>query len=256
MFFDTHAHYDDERFDADRDELLSSMAEAGISLIVNAGCNLETSEAGCKMAERYPFIYFSAGFHPHDAKAMNSDSVQKMRELLKHEKAVAVGEIGLDYHYDNSPRDVQRARFAEQLELAQELGKPVIIHEREAFEDAMNILSDFPYVYNRSVFHCFSGDWQAARRVLDLGFMLSFTGAITFKNAAASMEVATRAPIDRLMLETDAPYLAPVPFRGKRNDSRNIPIYAPRLAAARGISVEELAERTMENGKRFFNIKI
>jgi TatD DNase family protein len=184
---------------------------------------------------------------------MDDGSIPEMRELLKNEKAVAVGEIGLDYHYDLSPRDVQRARFREQLELAAELKKPVIIHEREAFSDVVDILEA-----HRSgvigVFHCFSGDWAAAKRILDMGWMLSFTGVITFKSARAALETAARVPADRLMLETDAPYLSPEPVRGGRNDSRNLLHIACRLASSRGVTVEELAETTLNNGKKFFGI--
>jgi TatD DNase family protein len=255
MFFDTHAHYDDKRFDGDRDALLGSMREGGVSLILNAGSSVASSRRGLALAEKYPFIYAAVGVHPHDAREMDEGSIPEMRELLKHPKAAAVGEIGLDYHYNFSPPDVQRSRFREQLELALELDAPVIIHEREAFEDVMGILSGYRGV--RGVFHCFSGGWEAAKRVLDLGggsWMLSFTGVVTFKNARAALETAARVPLDRLMLETDAPYLSPEPVRGGRNDSRNLLHVARRLAEARGTGVEALAEATLQNGKKFFGI--
>lgn len=254
MFFDTHAHYDDKKYDADRDELLAGMNSAGVSLIVNAGTSVEESRLGLEIADKFSFVYASVGVHPHSAKEMDENSIGELRQLLRHPKAVAVGEIGLDYHYDFSPRDVQRVRFREQMELAREVKKPIIIHEREAFTDVMAVLADFPEM--PGVFHCFSGDWAAAERLLDLGWMLSFTGALTFKNGVDSLAVAARVPIDRLMIETDAPYLSPVPIRGKRNDSRNLIYLAEKLAEARGITVEELAAKTMENGKRFFGIKI
>ncbi|MDR2615189.1 MAG: TatD family hydrolase [Oscillospiraceae bacterium] len=253
MFFDTHAHYDDERYDGDRDALLGSMPESGVELIVNAGSGVEASRRGLELAEKYPFIYASVGVHPHDAREMDEGSVPEMRRLLNNPKAVAVGEIGLDYHYDLSPREVQRERFREQMELAAELHMPVIIHEREAFEDVLAILADYRAV--TGVFHCFSGDWSAAKRLLDMGWMLSFTGVITFKSARASLETAARVPIDRLMLETDAPYLSPEPVRGGRNDSRNLIHIARRLAEARGAEIEALAEATLRNGKKFFGIE-
>ena len=254
MFFDTHAHYDDERYDADRDELLNSMAEGGVSLIVNAGTSVAESRLGLAIAEKFPFVYFSVGVHPHEAKGMDDNSIAELRELAAHPKAVAIGEIGLDYHYNFSPPDVQRARFREQMELVRELGMPVIIHEREAFADVMAVLEDYPDV--RGVFHCFSGDLAAAEKLIAMGWMLSFTGAITFKNGKDSLAVAASIPLNRLMLETDSPYLSPVPIRGKRNDSRNLALVAPVLAEARGITVEELAAQTLENGKRFFGIKM
>ncbi|MDR0838377.1 MAG: TatD family hydrolase [Oscillospiraceae bacterium] len=253
MFFDTHAHYDFEAFDDDRDALLASMPGSGVSLILNAGSSVENSRRGLEIAAKYPFMYAAVGVHPHDAAGMDSGSIPEMRELLKNPKARAVGEIGLDYHYDHSPRDVQRLRFREQLELAREVKKPVIIHEREAFADVTEILSDFGDLHG--VFHCFSGDWDAAKKILDRGWLLSFTGVITFKTGALSLDVASRVPIDRLMLETDSPYLSPVPVRGKRNDSRNLLHTATKLAEARGISVEELAEKTLQNGKKFFGIE-
>ena len=252
MFFDTHAHYDDERYDGDRDLLLESMRESGVSLILNAGSSVENSRRGLQIAEKYPFVYASVGVHPHDAKEMDENSIFELLELSKHQKALAIGEIGLDYHYNLSPEETQKQRFREQLELARETNLPVIIHEREAFADVMEILADFSDL--RGVFHCFSGDRDAAKRVLDMGWMLSFTGVVTFKKAAISLDVATYVPIERLMLETDAPYLSPEPLRGKRNDSRNLIHIAKKLAEARGITVEELAAMTMDNGKRFFGV--
>ena len=252
MFFDTHAHYDDERYDGDRDLLLESMRESGVSLILNAGSSVENSRQGLQIAEKYPFVYASVGVHPHDAKEMDENSISELLELSRHQKALAIGEIGLDYHYNLSPVETQKERFREQLELARETNLPVIIHEREAFADVMEILADFSDL--RGVFHCFSGDRDAAKRVLDMGWMLSFTGVVTFKKAATSLDVATYVPIERLMLETDAPYLSPEPLRGKRNDSRNLIHIAKKLAEARGITVEELAAMTMDNGKRFFEV--
>jgi TatD DNase family protein len=252
MYFDTHAHYDDEQFDADRHALLASMPDAGISLIVNASSNLASARLGLRLAEEYPYVYAAVGVHPHDAKTMDGGTVLELEKLLKHPKAVAVGEIGLDYHYDHSPRDLQRKRFSEQLELARSTKLPVIIHEREASQDVLDIVRRYSDLLG--VFHCFSGSWETAKIILDFGWYLSFTGVVTFKNARRSHEVIAKMPRDRLMLETDCPYLSPEPNRGKRNSSNNLPLIAAKVGEILGISKEETAELTMANGKRFFGI--
>jgi len=252
MYFDTHAHYCDKRFNEDRDELLGSMIDSGISLILNAGSSLRTSKFSLELADKYPFIYASVGVHPHDAKSMTADTVSELGRLLSHPKAMAVGEIGLDYHYDFSPRDVQRMRFREQLELARRLDKPVIIHEREALQDTLDIVRDFGDL--TGVFHCFSGSRETAKTVLDMGWYLSFTGIVTFKNARRALEVLEIMPADRIMLETDCPYMAPEPMRGKRNSSLYLPYIAEKIAEVRGVSAEEVAVTTMENSKRFLGI--
>ncbi len=252
--FDTHAHYDDEQFDPDRDELLSAMPENGIGLIVNAASNLPSSEKGLALADRYPFVYAAVGVHPHDSKQMDGDTAPRLEKLLSHPKAVAVGEIGLDYHYDHSPRDVQQRRFREQLELARHVKKPVIIHEREAPRDTLDILRDYPDV--TGVFHCYSGSWETAKTLLDKGWHLSFTGVITYRNARRSHEVIEKMPRERIMIETDCPYLAPEPRRGRRNSSLNLIYTARKLAELLQISPEEAASLTLENGLRFFGITI
>ncbi|MCL2125804.1 MAG: TatD family hydrolase [Oscillospiraceae bacterium] len=252
MYFDTHAHYDDERFNEDRDELLQTMAAAGISLILNAASSLESSKIALSLADKYPFIYASVGVHPHDAKDMTDNTAAELEKLLLHEKAKAVGEIGLDYHYDHSPRDIQRARFREQLELARHAKKPVIIHEREALPDMLDIIKDFTDL--NGVVHCFSGSWETAKIILKMGWNLSFTGVVTYKNARKSREVVENIPSDRYMLETDCPYLSPEPVRGRRNSSLNLPHIAEFVAMVRGVSVEEVAATSMENGKKFFGI--
>jgi TatD DNase family protein len=252
MLFDTHAHYDDEQFDSERDALLSVMPENGISLIVNASSSLASAEMGLKIAEMYSFVYAAVGIHPHDAKTMDGGTIGRLDALLKHPKAVAVGEIGLDYHYDLSPRDIQKQRFREQLDLAQRVRKPVIIHEREASADVADILCDFPDV--TGVFHCYSGSWETAKPLLDRGWYLSFTGVITFRNARRSHEVIAKMPRDRIMIETDCPYLAPEPMRGRRNSSLYLKYVAEKLGALLGISFEEAAALTMENGRRFFGL--
>ena len=252
MYFDTHAHYCDKRFDDDRDEVLGSMPGAGISLILNSGSSIRSSKFSLELADKYPFIYASAGVHPHDSKSMTDDTVLELEELLSHQKAVAVGEIGLDYHYDFSPRDVQRKRFREQLELARRLGKPVIIHEREALRDTLDMVRDYSDL--TGVFHCFSGSWETAKIILDIGWYLSFTGVITFKNARRALEVLEKMPADRIMLETDCPYLSPDPMRGRRNSSLYLPYIAEKVAEVRELSVDEVAALTMDNGLRFFGI--
>ena len=252
MYFDTHAHYDDEAFDLDRDAVLSSLPENGVGLALNPASNMASSRLCVELSEKYPFLYAAVGVHPHDTKEMTDASLDELRSLASNEKVVAIGEIGLDYHYDFSPREVQRARFREQLELARELRLPAIIHEREACEDCLNIVSDFPDV--RGVFHCFSGSRETAEIILKQGWYLSFTGVITFKNARRSHEVIENMPLDRLMIETDSPYLAPVPHRGERNTSLNLPHIAEKIAELRGLSLDEVAALTTENGKRFFGI--
>ena len=252
MFFDTHAHYDDEQFESDRDQVLSSMAGAGVELIVNPGADMASSRAARALAARWPFVWFGIGVHPHDSAGMTNDDFDELRVMAADPKCVAVGEIGLDYHYDLSPRDIQKLRFNQQMELAAELKKPVIIHEREACADVLDVVTRFRHV--SGVYHCFSGSWETAKIILDQGWYLSFTGVITFKNARKALEVVEKMPADRLMIETDSPYLSPVPVRGRRNDSRNLSYIAARAAEIRGISTEELAALTLANGKRFFAI--
>jgi len=252
MYFDTHAHYCDKRFNDDRDELLGSMLESGVSLILNAGSSLRSSKLSVELANKYPFVYASVGVHPHDAKSMDDNTIDELQQLLSDPKAMAVGEIGLDYHYDFSPRDVQKKRFREQLELAKCLHKPVIVHERESLQDTLDVIREYKDL--RGVLHCFSGSWETAKMVLDLGWYLSFGGVITFKNARRALEVVEKMPFDRMMLETDCPYLAPEPMRGRRNSSLNLQYIAEKVAEVRGITKDEVARVTTENGKRFFDI--
>ena len=252
MYFDTHAHYDDKRFNDDRYELLGSMADAGITLILNSASNLSSAVLGLELADKFPFLYTSVGVHPHDSKGMTDETVTELEKLLAHPKAVAMGEIGLDYHYDFSPRSIQKERFREQLELARYVKKPVIIHERESLADTLDIISDFRDL--TGVFHCYSGSWETAKIILNMGWYLSFTGVVTFKNARRSLEVVEKMPSDRIMLETDCPYLAPEPMRGSRNSSLFLPYIAGKVAEVRSITKEETAAFTMENGKRFYGI--
>lgn len=252
MLFDTHAHMDDTAFDQDRAELLASLKDAGVGLVMNPGCSLRSSRNVVALAEAYPWIYAAVGSHPDVADEVNEEVIEEYRTLCKHEKVKAIGEIGLDYHYEDIPRDVQKRAFRMQMELARELGLPVIVHEREAHEDGMSILREFPTV--KGVFHCYSGSAEMARQLVDLGWYIGFTGVLTFKNARKAVETATSIPLERIVLETDCPYMAPVPFRGKRNHPGYLYRMAETLAQLRGISLEEVHRITTENGKRLYRI--
>jgi len=254
MYFDTHAHYDDKQFNDVRDELLGSMNDGGVSLILNVGSSMRSSRSSAMYADEYPFVYASIGVHPHAAKTMTDESVLELEALLSNPKAMAVGEIGLDYYYDYSPRDIQKSRFREQLELARKVKKPVIIHEREALRDTLDIIEDYRDL--TGVFHCFSESWETAKIILDMGWYLSFTGVVTYKNARRALEVLEKMPGDRMMLETDCPYMSPEPLRGRLNSSLNLPYIAAKIAETRGMTTEDVAALTMENGLRFFGIQI
>ena len=251
MIFDTHAHYTDRRFDPDRDALLASLPGRGVSLALTCGDSLRESRRALALAEQYDYIFAACGVHPHEAKQWSVASVQELRELLRHPKCVALGEIGLDYHYDFSPRDVQRACFAAQLALAKEMDMPVIVHDREAHEDTLKLLRAFR---PRGVMHCFSGSVAFAGEILALGMYIGLGGAVTFRNARKPLEVAAAVPPERLLLETDAPYMAPVPFRGQRCDSAHIRYAAERIAQARGVDPQELTDRCNQNGRELFQL--
>lgn len=249
---DIHAHYDDEAFDADRDELLTSLfAEKGVSKIINAGCNIETSMFAIKLAEKYECIYATVGFHPSDVDKFNDESFAKMKELIKHDKVVAIGEIGLDYHWVNDNTDKQKAVFRKQLDLAVEVGLPVVIHERDAVADCLEIVLDYDV---KGVFHAFSGSKETAKILLDRGWYISFPGTLTFKNAKHPVENAAFVPEDRILTETDSPYLTAHPFRGKRNDSGYMRYTLEKLAEIRGTSFEHIERITEENAKRLFGL--
>ena len=249
--FDTHAHYDSNGFAADRDEILSALPAAGVGLVVDPGCELESSRTALALAERYPFVYAAVGIHPSDCAGTGEAEFAALRKLCGHEKVVAVGEIGLDYYWkDNPSKEFQQTVFRRQIELAIELGLPVIVHDREAHGDSLAIVLDYPEV--RGVFHCFSGSPEMAEELLKRGWFLGFDGPITYKNAQKAPEVAAVTPLDRIVVETDSPYLTPVPFRGKRNDSRYLPYVMEKLAEWKGISPEEMARITWENGLRLF----
>ena len=255
MLIDSHAHLDDLRYDTDRDDVLQRAEAAGIEAIVTIGCDLATSQAAVALAQAHPNVFATIGVHPHEAKEIEAGWYDSFRSLARQPKVVAYGEIGLDYHYDHSPRDIQRERFREQIRLARELALPLIIHTREAQEDTVTILREEGAADVGGVFHCFSGDAWLAKDALDLGFYLSFSGVLTFKNATMLREIATTVPLDRLMVETDCPYLAPVPYRGKRNEPAYVQYVAETLAEIRGNgSVESVARATVDNTKRIFRI--
>ncbi len=251
--FDTHAHYDAEQFDADRHEILAALPENGVSLVVNPGCDIPTSRKAVELATRYDHVYASVGYHPESCAPYRESELQLLREMAKNEKVVAIGEIGLDYYWEeNPPKELQQQVFRAQMALARELELPVIVHDREAHADSLAIIKEFPEV--KGVFHCFSGSAEMAKELIKLGWMISFTGVLTYKNARKAVEAAEAVPIESIMVETDAPYMAPVPHRGKRCDSTLVCHTCQRLAEIKGISPEECARITLENGKRFFQI--
>ena len=253
MLFDTHAHLDDRAFDCDREALISGLREKGIALVMNPGCSLESSKNAVALAKKYPFLYAAVGSHPDAADEVDEAVLNEYRLLCREEKVKAIGEIGLDYHYEDIPREIQKKAFRMQMALAQEVGLPVIIHQREALADCLEILGDFPEV--KGVFHCFSGSAQTARELTAQGWYVGFTGVLTFKNARKALEAAKAVPKDRIVLETDCPYMAPEPYRGRRND----PGYLYRMAEVLGelleITPEEAQALTLQNGKRLYGIQ-
>ena len=254
MIFDTHAHYYDKAFDPDREELLASLPGRGVELALCPGCDLESSRAAVALAERYPFLYAAVGLHPEDLGDAVPADLDQVRALAAHPKVKAIGEIGLDYYWEKDPdrRKLQRDFFSAQLSLAEKLDLPAIVHDREAHKDSMDMVRAHPNA--RGVFHCYSGGVEDAKTLVIMGWMVSFTGVITFKNARRALEVIDYLPMDRIMIETDAPYMAPEPYRGKRNDSRYVFRMAEAIAQIKGLTAEEVGRITTENGKRFFNI--
>ena len=251
--FDTHAHYDARQFDPDREQVLAALPGLGVELVVNPGCDLASSRQAAELASRYSFVYAAVGVHPEECGDWQDSDVEELRTLAARPKVVAVGEIGLDYYWpENPPRELQKRVFRAQMALARELNLPVIVHDREAHGDSMDVVREFPEV--RGVFHCFSGSAEMARELVKLGWMVSFTGVLTYKNARRAVEAARAVPLERIMIETDSPYMAPAPHRGKRNDSGYVRHVCEKLAEIKGISFEECARITLENGKRFYGI--
>ena len=252
LLFDTHAHLNDPAFDPDRESLMNGLADKGVGLVMNAGCSLESSRDIVNMTAKYPWLYGSVGSHPDAADEVNEEVIEEYRKLCQNEKIKAIGEIGLDYYYEDIPREIQQKAFRMQMALAKELDMPVIVHEREAHDDGMRIVKEFPKV--TGVFHCYSGSAEMARQLVNMGWYIGFTGVLTFKNARKAVETAASIPLDRIVIETDCPFMAPEPFRGKRNDPGYLYRMAERLAEIRGITPEEAAIATTENAKRLYRI--
>ena len=253
MLFDTHAHMDDQAFDEDREQLLRDLPNQGIGLLMNPGCSLESSRNVDKLSRQYDYIYGAVGSHPDVADEVNEAVLEEYRMLCKqNDKIKAIGEIGLDYHYEDIPREIQQKAFRMQMELARELGLPAIVHERDAHEDGLKIVDEFPEV--KGVFHCYSGSAEMAKELVKRGWYIGFTGVLTFKNARKAIEVARTIPLNRIVIETDCPYMSPEPFRGKRNDPGKVYRMAEKLAEIHGISVEEAQRITFENGKKLYRI--
>ena len=253
MLFDTHAHMDDEAFDIDREQLLSGLPGQGIGLLMNPGCSLASSRNAVKLAQSYDYIYAAVGSHPDAADEVTQEVLEEYRTLVRQNpKIKAIGEIGLDYHYEDIPREIQQKAFRAQMALAAELKLPAIVHEREAHEDGLAIVDEFPEV--TGVFHCYSGSAEMAKELIKRGWYIGFTGVLTFKNAKKALKVAQEISLDRIVLETDCPYMSPEPFRGRRNDPGKLYRMAEALAQLRNLPVEEIHRITMENGKRLYRI--
>lgn len=252
MIFDSHAHYDDKSFDNDRDILLSKLFATDVCGIINVGCNMETSKISVELAQKYPLIWASVGVHPHEAENVPENYLDTLQAYFNDKKTVAIGEIGLDYHYDFSPRETQKRSFEEQLKLSKELDVPVIIHDREAHSDTFELLKKYR---PKGVVHCFSGSVEMAEEIIKLGMYIGLGGAVTFKNAKNPVLVSKTVPLDRILLETDCPYMTPVPYRGTRCDSSMIKFTAEKIATERGISADELFNATNENAQLLFYIR-
>lgn len=251
---DTHAHLDFSEFDKDRNEVIAKAWDSGISYIVNIGADLESSKRSVKLAWEYPFIFATVGIHPHDASSLDKSTLMELEQLAINDKVMAIGEIGLDYHYDNSPRDIQKEAFIKQIELAKELSLPIVIHNREADKDILDILKEYYNDGNGGILHCFGSDLEMARECLDLGLYLAFGGVTTFKNSGELPVVLKEVPLDKILLETDSPYLTPVPFRGNRNEPKFVRQVAEKIAEIKEISLIEVAETTTKNAIKVYNL--
>ena len=254
MLFDSHAHLNDARFDEDREALIQKLQEEHVDLVLNPGADIETSISSVELANKYDFIYAAVGVHPHDVKDLDDTAIDTLRTLAT-ENVVAIGEIGLDYYYDNSPREVQKEWFKKQIELANELKLPIIIHDRDAHGDTFEIIKSTKSPEIGCVLHCYSGNVELAREYVKMGCYISISGTVTFKNNKKTKEVVREIPLDRLLIETDSPYMAPTPHRGKRNDPSLVQFVADTIAVEKGISYEKVCEATKENAKKFFGIK-
>lgn len=252
MYFESHAHYDDEAFNEDREELLSDFPIKGIDYVIQTAASLSSSKDGLELAQKYNFIFCSLGVHPHEVEELNEDNFNLLKSLSKEKKVVAVGEIGLDYYYDNAPRDLQKDWFERQIEWAMETNLPVIIHSREASQDTFDIIKSLKP--SKGVIHCYSGSIEMAKEYIKMGFYIGVGGTSTFKNAKKVVEVVKEIPISSILIETDAPYLTPEPYRGKRNDSTYLKYIAENIARIKGLDLESVANITKQNGKKLFEI--
>ena len=252
MLFDSHAHLDNKQFDKDRDDVIASFKENGVHRIVNVGADIESCYTSLELAQKYDFIFNACGIHPHDANTYTDDIEKQLREIAKDPNTVAIGEIGLDYHYDNSPRDIQKVVYAKQIRLAGELGFPIIIHDRDAHKDSIDILKAEKTKDLKGVFHCYSGSAEMVKTIIELGLYVSFTGVITFKNARKTVEAVKAVPLDRILAETDCPYMSPEPMRGKRNIPDYVKFTVMKMAEIHEISFEDLCEIIWENTHRLF----
>ena len=254
MLFDTHAHLDDERYDDDRDEVIIRAEEKGIKFILNVGFDMASSKRALSLANRYDFIYAAVGIHPHDASEAKETTLSQLKELAQQDKVVALGEMGLDYYRNLSPKDIQQQAFRDQIRLAKELQKPIIVHDREAHGDILQILKEEGAQEVGGILHCFSGSWEMAKECMALNFYISIAGPVTFNNAKKLQGVAEKMPLDKLLIETDAPYLTPEPFRGKRNESAHVYYVAEKIAELKGINIKELGQATTANARKLFGI--
>ncbi|TCT11668.1 TatD DNase family protein [Natranaerovirga pectinivora] len=255
MIFESHAHYDDKQFDEDRDEILKELPNKGIEYVVNVGADLDSSQKSVALSEKYDYIYAAVGVHPHDALSIDESIIQRIDTLAEHKKVIAIGEIGLDYYYDNSPQTIQKLWFERQIELAKEKKLPIIVHSREAAKDTMDIVKGTHADKVGGVIHCFSYSYEIAKEYVDMGFYIGIGGVITFKNSKKSKEVVKGIPLKSLLLETDCPYLAPVPYRGKRNHSAYLDLVAKEIADIKGVEYDEVIKITRENGIKLFDVK-
>lgn len=253
QLYDTHAHLDDEMFDADREAVIEKIRNSGVAYLNNIAADMQSSRASIELAEKYDFIYATVGVHPSDTGSMTAADIDELRRLARHKKVVAIGEIGLDYHYEDTERETQKKWLREQLRLAREVGLPVVIHDRESKGECLEILKEEGIT--NGVVHCFSGSAETAEELLKMGFHISFTGVVTFKNAKRAIRALEVIPTERLFIETDCPYMAPEPFRGTRNDSSLVYRVAEKIAEVKGMSAEEVIRITTENAKRFFGIE-
>lgn len=255
MLIDSHTHLTDERFEEDRYDILDTLNESGVELILNPSCNLKESKLAIELSEKYSYVYAAIGFYPSDLDDMNYDKLEELKKLASHDKVIAIGEIGLDYHWDDTEKEWQKKWFREQIRLAQKLDLPYIIHDRDAHGDVLKIVMEEKKANTRGILHCYSGSVELAKEFIKLGFLISIAGPVTFKNSKTVKKVASEIPLENLLIETDAPYLTPEPFRGKRNEPKYVRYTAEQIALLKGISYDRVADQTAENFRKFFNIQ-